>query len=254
LGLPVKQISLPSVKNSPQEAARKREEVRRALIAQSKNIDSGVINRMADSDLRLLFELYDAVFLERYFAMNFAGSITFSLSARMSKSAGKTIYPKNLKSLKPDQEKYELRMGIVLFFKYDQLSRDKKVNGLRTGDSLEAFQLVFEHELCHLIELHFYRESNCKRERFKTIARNLFGHTESYHQLPTSGEIAEEKYNLRVGDRVVFTCETGKVEGVIQRINKRATVMVPDKKGDYRDQQGQRYAKWYVPLPLLKKK
>ncbi len=250
----MKQISLPAIKYSSREAARKREAVRRAFISASKNVDSGVITRMADTDLRILFEIYDAEFLERYFEKNFAASITFSLSARMSKSAGKTIYPKNLKSLKPDQEKYELRMGINLFFKYDQLSRDKKVNGLHTRDSLEAFQLVFEHELCHLIELHLFRESNCMRERYKSIAFNLFGHTESYHQLPTSREIAEEKFDLRIGDRVVFVCEMGKLEGVIQRINKRATVMVPDKKGDYRDQQGHRYTKWYVPLPLLKKK
>lgn len=250
----MQQIRLTTMKNFPREAARKREEVRRVLISASKSVDSGVISRMAESDLRLLFGFYDAVFLDRYFEKNFTGSIVFSLSARMSKSAGKTIYPKNLKSLKPDQEKYELRMGIVLFFKYDQLSRDKKVNGLHTRDSLEAFQLVFEHELCHLIELHIYRESNCKKERFKGMAQDLFGHTESYHQLPTSSEIAEEKYDLKIGDRVVFTSETGKLEGVIQRINKRATVMVPDKKGVYRNQQGQRYTKWYVPLPILRKK
>lgn len=250
----MKQINLPATKYSPQEAARKREEVRRTFISASKNVDSGVISRMAESDLRLLFALYDDVFLDRYFEKNFTGTLVFSLSARMSKSAGKTIYPKNLKSLKPEQEKFELRMGIALFFKYDQLSRDKKVNGLYTRDSLEAFQLVFEHELCHLIELQIYKESNCKKERFRSIAYNLFGHTESYHQLPTSREIAEEKYDLKVGDRVAFTCETGKFEGIIQRINKRATVMVHDKKGDYRDQQGHRYTKWYVPLQILRKK
>ncbi len=237
-----------------QEAGRKRAEIRSSFISASPHLSGGAVTRMAASDLELLFSLYDATFFHSYFTGPFAGLITFSLSTRMSKSAGKIIYPRNLKDLPPEQEKYELRLGITLFFDYYRLSRDKKVNGIHTRNALEAFLLVFEHELCHLIELHLFRQSNCKRQRFKTLAYNLFGHTESYHQLPPSREIAAEQFKLHIGDRVAFTVENHNLEGIIHGINKRATVMVPDCNGAYRDAQGRRYAKWYVPLPSLKKK
>ncbi|HOL17572.1 MAG TPA: hypothetical protein PLY40_04720 [Bacillota bacterium] len=236
------------------EAERKREAVRSSFIAASPRVNGGAITGMAVSDLQLLFSLYDAIFFNSYFTGSFAGSITFSLSTRMSRSAGKIIYPRNLKGLPPDQEKYELRLGLTLFFDYYRLSREKKVNGIYTRDALEAFLLVFEHELCHLIELHLFRQSNCQKQRFKSLAYNLFGHTESYHQLPTSREIAAEQFNLNIGDRVAFTVENHNLEGIINNINKRATVMVPDHNGDYRDARGRRYTKWYVPLPSLKKK
>jgi hypothetical protein len=244
---------LAALKYSPKQITGMREEVRRAFMAKSERVKCGQITCMADSDLRLLYEIYDYVFLEDYFKTTFTGVLTFSLSTRMSKSAGKIISPRNLRALPPGQEHYEVRMGIKLFFQYYGLSREKTVNGIRTKDALEAFQIVFEHELCHLIELHLYRQSSCHQNRFKTIARNLFGHTESYHRLPTAAEIAGDRYDLAPGDQVSFNHEGEILQGVIQRINQRATVMVRDKKGQYRDRQGHRYTKWYVPLPMLKK-
>ncbi|MEW5784484.1 MAG: hypothetical protein AB1767_05310 [Bacillota bacterium] len=238
----------------PQQIARKREAVRRAFIAASKNITGGNITRMADSDLKILFELYDALFLEHFWQKNFKGSLTFSLSTRMSRSAGKVISPRNLADMRPGEERFEMRISVDLFFHYNELNRAKVVNGITTEDALEAFQLVFEHELCHLLELHVYKQSSCRHSRFKTIAVNLFGHTESYHLLPTMREIAGEKFGLQVGDTVCFTWEGRVLEGEISGITKRATVMVRDKKGEFRDPKGRRYTKWYVPLSRLHKK
>ena len=216
------------------------------MLEASANISGGMITRLSNRDLVLLFELYDSVFLEGFFKENFRGKLTFSLSRRMSKSAGKVISPGNLAHLRPEQECYELRLSIDFFFNYAALEREKVVNGIASRDALEALQLVFEHELCHLLELHLFKRSSCRGNRFKQIAANLFGHTESYHHLPTVREIAGEKYGLSVGDTVRFMLEGRLLEGVISRITKRATVMVRDKKGDYRDQQGHRYSKWYV--------
>jgi hypothetical protein len=42
--------------------------------------------------------------------------------------------------------------------------------------------------------------------------------------------------------------------GVISRITKRATVMVRDPAGDFRDLQGDPYSKYYIPLENLKHK
>jgi hypothetical protein len=238
---------------SPEQIRRQREKVRAALIEASANISGGKITRLSERDLALLFEHYDAVFLHGFFKANIKGKISFSLSRRMSQSAGKVISPGNLAHLPPEQERYELRLSADFFFNYGALEREKLVNGIPSRDALEALQLVFEHELCHLLELHLFKHSSCRGSRFKQMAANLFGHTQSYHHLPTVREIAGEKFGLSVGDPVRFTAEGHCYEGVISRITKRATVMVRDEKGDYRDQQGHRYSKWYVPLAMLEK-
>ncbi len=244
---------LPEIRYSPQDINQKRAQVRRELIDRSPNVTGGKLQRLANSDLKLLFRLYDSIFLGNYFQNRFQGEIIFSLSTRMTANAGKLIFSKNIKNVETTKEKYELKIGINFFFKYYHLNREKKVNGIKTADSLQALQLVFEHELCHLIELHCFKKSNCRQERFKTIAQNIFGHTESYHQLPTDREIAAAQYDFRIGDRVCFTYDNIKYTGIIYNINKRATVMVPQEKGIYQDNKGNRYSKWYVPLPSLNK-
>ncbi len=231
-----------------------REEIRRELLQKSPHLSGGRITRIFQSDLKLLFELYDRIFFREYFRDHFPGRLLFSLSPRMTRNAGMTIYPRNLNSLPPQEECYDLRISVILIFSYEKLERDKVVNGIKTRDSLEALQLVFEHELCHLIELHCFRESSCRRQRFQSLAFNIFGHTESCHRLPLMPEIATAEYGLSAGDQVSFQAEGKTFEGIICRITRRATVMVPDAGGLYRDRAGKRYRKFYVPLTMLKKR
>lgn len=245
--------SLLNIKYESCEIEKKRRAIRKSLISRSPYITSGVISRMAESDLEILFNFYDDTFFKKCFQESFAGKLRFSLSTRMTRSAGKTSYPRNLADLSPDQHEYEIRVGISFFFNYNQLHRDKTVNGIKTKDALEALQLVFEHEIVHLIELYCCGESSCRKERFKMMAKNIFGHTDSYHHLPTEKEIACTKYGFHAGDPVCFAYEGREYRGFIKQINKRATVMVPDKGGPFQDQKGKRYNKWYIPIPLLKK-
>ncbi len=234
-----------------QEIHKKRSLVRMLLISSSANIKDGEINRISRLDLELLFQFYDSVFLNNYFSQQFKGTILFSLSSRMTRSAGMTCSPKNLHALSPEQERYEIKIGARFLFNYGQLERDKKVNGIQCRDPLDALQLVFEHEICHLIELHCCRKSSCRNKRFISLAFQLFGHTEGYHHLPTGKEIAAVKYGFRPGMNVRFEYEGIYLNGFIQRITQRATVMVPHEQGDYQDQQGNRYAKYYVPVTEL---
>lgn len=231
---------------------KKREEVRIEFLNRSKNVNSGDIKIISTEDLSLLFNLYDELFFNFYFRDNFKAVLRFSLSQRMNKSAGKTVMTKSLKPSSQQQVIYEIVMAVKFFFNYDQLSRDKKVNGIYTTDALNAFQLVLEHEICHLIEFYAFKKSSCKGQRFKNLAYNIFGHTDVYHQLPTEGEIASDIYGFKAGDRVSFLYEGKNYKGIINRINKRATVMVMNPKGDYVDKAGNRYGKWYVPLSNLK--
>lgn len=234
----------PIVKNN-------REMIYNQFIYKSSNVKSGVITKISVHDLQLLFRLYDEIFFKKYFEKNFKSKLNFSLSRKMTSSAGKTIFPRNLTNLEADEVILEIRMGINFFFRYYDTNNEKMVNGIRTKNSLEAFQMVFEHEIGHLIELIDFKNTNCKKDRFKKIVENIFGHKDVYHKLPTNKEIANVKYGFKIGDRVSFAKGNIKTIGIINNINKRATVMVRDYGGVYIDSNGNKYTKYYVPLESL---
>lgn len=229
----------------------KRKEISKLLILKSDNINSENVSDISIADLKLLFQLYNEVFFENWFNDKYKGKLKFSLSRRMTKSAGLTLCPKNIDKIKPEELIIEIRIGIEFFFHYDSIKEGKTVGGVKTSNSLEALQLVFEHELCHVIEFIHFRKSNCSGERFKGLANNLFSHTESYHKLPTYRQIANQKLGLNIGDNVLFTFEGKRLKGILYNINKRATVMVQDNNGNMIDKRGVRYSKYYVPLTLI---
>lgn len=239
------------LKYNTSEITKKRDTIRNLFMIESKNVKTGNIQCMSNDDLKTLFKLYDKEFFNNYFSEKFKGKLTFSLSTRMTSAAGKTIYNKKIKLLNEVEEAYEIRMGIKFFFQYYKVERDKIVSGIKTKDSLEAFQIVFEHELCHLIELHLYKESSCKKQRFKTMVNNIFAHTDVVHQLPSQKEIISQEYGLKIGQKVSFVSQGTKYNGFIYKINKRATVMVEDNKGTYRDEKANKYSKWYVQFANL---
>lgn len=229
----------------------KRKKVSKLFTQKSANIKNDTISTISSTDLKLLFQLYDEIFLDSWFRNNFKGKFKFSLSRRMTKSAGITRCPKNIDKIKPEDVVIEIKIGVDFFFHYDLIEGNKAVGGVDTSSSLEALQLVFEHELCHVIEFIHFKNSSCSGERFKKIAGNLFGHSESYHKLPTNMQIANEKLGLKIGDTVSFVFEGKRLTGILYKINERATVMVQDRKGIFTDSQGVRYSKYYVPLKIL---
>lgn len=229
----------------------KRAEIGRRLIELSPRISRTGLAALTTVDLELLFQLYDEIFFERRLSNSFQGNLRFSLSSRMTKSAGKTIYPKYPAKIEPSQLTAEIRIRTDFFLHYNDLTGLKMVSGIITHNALEALQLVFEHELCHLIEFISFNSSNCKKRRFKTLARRLFGHTESYHKLPTPAQIAWQKYGFKPGDPAGFIYEGQLLQGIIYRIQKRAIIIVKDPQGIYRDRQGTRYTKYYIPLKQL---
>ncbi len=244
-------FNLSTLSYTNEEVLTRRKEAARRLTLISPNIKDMSIRQIGSSDLKLLFDLYDELFFEQQFAKEYQGKVKFSLSTRLIKTAGKTISPQNISQLKPEKVALEIRIGTYFFFRYDEIESEKSVAGIVCSSALEALQLVFEHELCHVIEFIMFKASNCSKERFKTLARNLFGHTESTHRLPTPAHIAREKYGFKIGDTVSFNFNDHRLKGTLYRINKRATVMVQDKKGNYADKQGNRYIKYYVPISCL---
>jgi hypothetical protein len=109
-----------------------------------------------------------------------------------------------------------------------------------------------EHEMLHLLELLVWDKSSCAQARFKRMSRHIFGHGASTHDLVTPVERAIAKFDLRIGDPVRFEFDGRALQGVVNRVNRRATVLVESARG-VRYTNGKRYEKFYIPLGMLKK-
>ena len=80
----------------------------------------------------------------------------------------------------------------------------------------------------------------------------LFGHTDSRHALMTPVQHTSTALGLRRGDLVSFMFEGRTLVGKVNRVTRRATVLVPAPDGvQYQD--GQKYRKFYVPVSALVK-
>lgn len=164
----------------------------------------------------------------------------------MTRAGGKTT-----RFRRPDGTRYyEIAVGTSILFD-GFLADDPEVTvcGLRCGDRLGALQRVFEHELVHLAEWLCWDASHCGRERFQGIAARLFGHRSHTHQLITRTERAAG-LGLTVGARVTFRYQGERLHGRVNRITKRATVLVADPAGELWSD-GRRYVRYYVPLGEL---
>jgi len=222
------------------------------VLSESRCIKSGNFTSIEPADLRRMFEKYDA----RFFAgkcrelTGTPNTLKFRLSNRMTSAAGKTFQrrPRHRRTLAAD---YEIAISTTLLFEtFNEELRPITVSGVSCVDRLEALQRIFEHEMLHLIEMLIWDRSSCSADRFRSMAHRFFGHSQSTHQLITPRELAQTKYGIRAGQRVKFTFEGRLYVGVVNRVTKRATVLVPDRTGE-RYSDGKRYLKFYIPLPML---
>jgi hypothetical protein len=149
------------------------------------------------------------------------------------------------------QVSFEIAIACSLLFDaFRSEDRDISVCGLPCDDRLQALQRIFEHELVHLTELLCFEHSNCGAPRFHEIAARSFAHRAHTHQLITRREQAVNA-GLQPGAQVTFLVDGTLVTGRVNRITKRATVLVPDPNGEpYAD--GHRYRTYYVPIPYLR--
>lgn len=239
------------IKYNKEEIAEKKNSLKKKLIEASENITGGEFKCVSDSDLYIVYNLYDEMFLNHYFRDHFKGKLKLLFSRQLRSSAGITRCIYNLQKTKPEDYSFEIKIAVNFLFDYYKTNRDKVVNGYKTKDALDAMLLVFEHELCHVIEFLFTYKSSCKKQAFKTMANELFGHTDVYHGLPTKREIMAIQYGVKIGQSVKFSFNGKVKQGLVKSINKRATIMVEDKKGNYVDKFGKHYSKYYVPVNEL---
>jgi hypothetical protein len=223
------------------------------VLGNSKYMRNPNFSSSSTSDLQLMAELYDQFFLGgNCLPLARCFGLQFRWSKRMTSNGGKTV-----RTIHSDRRSgtqrihYEIVLSAPLLFQtFSDLQRPIRVTGLLCSNRLQALQRIMEHELIHLAEMLVWDHSCCASPRFQGIANRLFGHTEHKHDLITQHERAERKFNIRVGTRVSFRFEGTSYVGTVNRITRRATVLVIDANGQlYND--GQRYRKFYVPLSHL---
>jgi hypothetical protein len=242
----------------PDEIARRTRAIYEAMLRDSPRVRTGNFSFIAPPDLALLFDLYDTHFLGGGGGARLPGAATpvsFAMSPRLTRSAGvtKRFHRHAGKGAAGPAVHYEIALSTPLLFQtFQDVERTVRVNGVVCRDRLEAAQRIFEHELVHLLELVAHGRTSCAAGSFRALAWNLFAHSETGHDLITQRERAHARFDLRVGDRVTFEFDGARHAGVVNRITRRATVLVEDPQGmPFSD--GKKYRKFYVPLAMLQK-
>lgn len=237
----------------PAEIAGKHREIYETVLRESVFLDTGNFTKIHADDVERLFDLYDEMFFGGGCRQLLGDApLDFRLSKRMTQAGGKATRRGYLNRRGAAVRlEYEIAVSTTLLFQtFQEDHRPVVMSGIDCRDRLEALQRVVEHEMTHLVELLIWEDSSCSARRFQSIANRFFGHTDHRHQLITPRERAFTKFGIKPGDRVSFRMDGQHYVGRINRITKRATVLVEDDRGQaYSD--GKRYAKFYVPIGLL---
>ncbi len=222
-------------------------QIRDAALAKSPHMGSAGVERLQADDVAFIFDECDRVFLGGLCRRAVApGEIRFRLSTRMTRTAGTAARLARARGA-PDFE-----VAVSAFLLFDGFGDDDPpatVAGLPCASRLEALQRIVEHEFVHVVEYAATNDSHCNRRPFQQMAKALFGHRRFTHELLTRRARAA-RAGIVVGSRVAFECDGVRLTGRVNRVTKRATVLVADPAGQPYSN-GRRYAKYYVPLEEL---
>ncbi len=225
------------------------------VLKNSGGIGKPDFQTISPADLGELFQITDELFFEGLVGTvcerTSVRPLSFRLSTRMTSTGGMTTM-QYLARKRNSPVEFEIAIATTPLFESFRDSNHAIVGGVRCRNRLEALQRIMEHEMIHLIELLLTRDSNCSAAPFKRIVRNFFGHTQSNHRLLTPSDTARNRFGISPGDHVRFESDGQTLKGILQRVTKRATVLVPNSKGAPYDD-GCRYSKYYVPLTSLRR-
>jgi hypothetical protein len=225
------------------------------MLQESNSLRRGNFARIDTRDIEGLFDRYDEKFFQgclRDALSSLSHPLTFRLSGRMTRAGGKTTREESWQGRRLLTRNYEIAISTTLLFQTFKEDQSRAiVTGVPCMDRLQALQRIMEHEIIHLVEMMVWYHSDCFRNRFKSITARLFGHTESTHQLTTVDQRAMEQFGIQPGDIVGFQHDRQWLTGQVNRITKRATVLVENAKGELFDD-GKHYLTFYVPIQGLR--
>ena len=238
---------------NPKLRRERQQAIYRRILEESPYLDDGNFQVIHPDDVERMFDLYDGAFFGGAVRQSVGGGrLTFRLSRRLTR-AGATTARRRVRVAGGVRDDYEITISTTLLYQtFEDDPRPITVGGLECRDRLEAMQRLMEHEMVHLIEMLIWSDSSCAASRFQKISGYWFGHTQHTHALITQYERAKTKFDISPGDHVAFEMEGQEYVGFVNRITRRATVLVENASGaPYSD--GKRYSKYYVPLELLRR-
>lgn len=221
--------------------------VQEELLRDSRHVRQPDFTSIQVRDLESLFCIYDRLYFAGLLEQALGGQrLSFAFSKRMTRAGGRTTRHR----LPSGEARYEIAIASsMLFDGFRESDRRVTVCGWECASRLDALQRIFEHELVHLAENLCWSHTNCSARRFQRIAANYFRHRVHTHNLVTRRERAAEA-GIRPGTRVMFEYDGRRMLGRVNRITKRATVLVEDPQGRaFTD--GKRYKVYYVPIAGL---
>ena len=249
-------IEFTAVRNSTEVIAAKTSDICQSMLRESRAIFEPNFQLIGVDDLALMFQRYDQLFFENWLSNAIASTagdqLTFRLSSTMTRAGGKTIRKRVGLRNGTLASYFEIAIATrMLFMNFRESHRPVTACGLVCTNRLEALQRIMEHEILHLAEMLCWGKSSCAAPRFKTLSANIFGHASSKHELITPLENAAVEHAVKIGDRVEFDFDGKRLNGFVNRIHHRATVLVEARDG-VRYRSGKTYHKYYIPLPLLR--
>jgi len=236
---------------APAEIEARRRVVRAGIMERSPYVCSPQFVRIGSGDLAIAFEGYDAHFFDGSLRSVLGERpLGFRLSTRASRRAGSLRISSRREPDGTRTESFEMTVSTTLLFEsFRDGERLATAAGQECTDRLDAFQRVVEHEIVHLVEHLRFGDTNCSGARYQGIAGAVFGHRAHRHELVTPRERAG-RLGFELGQRVAFEFDGVRHQGILSRVTKRATVLVPHPQGELLSD-GNRYQRFYVPLRRL---
>lgn len=249
----MRDLELTGIRHGHEELTRLDEEASRAIADQCPNLAGGGFARLTCAELRVVFTVVDGIYLRgalQQLCQSRGEQLDFRLSARMTHTAGTTTWLRP-RGRNPSPGRFVIAIAPGVIHDSFRLLPEATVCGVACPNMATALMRIMQHEMVHLLEFLCYGRSSCAADRFRQLVFRLFGHTESRHRLLTPHERARLTHGVQPGDLVEFEFEGRTMTGRINRISRRATVLVPDSSGArYTD--GRHYRRFYVPLDLLR--
>jgi hypothetical protein len=236
---------------TPVEIEEMRGVVREAILETSVNVRVPQFDRIGSADVAVAFHHYDSLFFDESLRLVIGSRpLLFRLSTRASQRAGSLRVTSRPQPDGTRADSFEMTVSTTpLFESFREGERRVTAVGQECADRLDALQRIVEHETVHLAEHLRWGATTCSGSRFQGIAASLFGHRAPRHALVTPRERAEV-LGFRPGQRVAFLFEGERRQGILNRVTKRATVLVPHPDGELLSD-GHRYQRFYVPLRFL---
>ncbi|HHN81374.1 MAG TPA: hypothetical protein ENN11_01980 [Methanomicrobia archaeon] len=166
--------------NEKQHIAQGRARIVERMRGSGSAFSAGRAEALAVRDVQDMFFLYDEVFFEGMLGKRLEGGLAYRLSNRMTRTGGKVQYDRR-------EGTYVLALSYPLVvYPFDGKASGVDVNGIPCSSSMEVMMGIMEHEIIHIIEFELHGRSSCGKRPFKTMARNIFGHTGTKHSLSTT--------------------------------------------------------------------